>query len=225
MAYTKMTVDDFKARLKNGDYKDATGARRGAGKADLTASEKEQCRKLIDKHFGVDSSSPAPKKTAKKAKGTSKKVVAKKAATNGKAEHKSNGASAAPAKKTAGKGRKRRSSEAADGSESELLAGLHLAKERIGTITQAVDTMKRAKETYPELDTKEGMTVAAQSLTEIMQGVHASLKERLTLPDAPTAPAIDPSVVETLAKTAPAAVGLPGHESPVQLPPNDAQVS
>jgi hypothetical protein len=41
MAYTKMTVADFKKRLEAGDYKDATGARRGAGKADLTDAEKD----------------------------------------------------------------------------------------------------------------------------------------------------------------------------------------
>src|SRR5262245_9480679 len=96
MTYKKMTVDDFKARLKNGDYKDATGARRGAGKADLSEEEKEQCRKAIDKHFGesTPAASASPKKAKQKVKAAPKKAGAKKAAPNGKAE-KPNGVAAA----------------------------------------------------------------------------------------------------------------------------------
>lgn len=228
MAYTKMTVADFKQRLKNGDYKDATGARRGAGKADLTSDEKDQCRRAIDKHFGVDSSAAASKKTvAKKPKATSKKVAKRATAANGKVEHKSNGAhpstEAKTAKKSAGKGgrgKRRLVSHASEG-DSVLLAHLHLTKERIGTIAQMVEAMNRAKDAYSGLDTKDGMMAAGLALTEIMQGVHKSLKVQLSLPEI-----VDPQVMETLAKTVPASVGLPGQESPVQIPqqpPQDAQ--
>lgn len=211
MTYKKMTAEDFKARLKNGDYKDATGARRGVGKADLSDDEKEQCRRAIDKFFGAEPAPAAGKKPQKKvAKApTNKKVSAKKAAaSNGKTE-KPNGV----VKKGV---RGRRPREEKSGShqfshgDNELLAKLHLAKERLGTITQAVDTMKRAKDAYPELDTRAGMTVAATAITEIMQGVHQSLSG--TMPD------LDPKVMEDLARTAPAAMGLPGHQSPVQVP-------
>jgi len=204
MAYTKMTLDGFKQKLKAGEYKDATGARRGAGKAELTEDEKAQARKAIDKHFGVESApQAAPKKTQTKVK------ASKKAASNGKAH-------AAPAKKGPGKGgRKRRVAQQANSPEdSQLLASLGLAKERIGTITQAVETMKKAKEAYPQLDTSTGMTAAAGAITEIIQGVHTSFRDQLQ----PLGEDVDPEVLAAMSRAVPASVGLPGQESPVQMP-------
>jgi hypothetical protein len=222
MAYTKMTVADFKKRLASGDYKDATGARRGAGKADLTGEEKDQCRRAIDKHFGVEASAPA-KKAPKKVKAAPKKPAAK-VATNGKAAHKDNGATKVAAKAPkAPKGtrgpKKNRAAAANDPEDQRLLAQLHLANERIGTITQAVDTMKKAKEVYPELDTKQGMTAAQGALTSIVEGVDRQLQGKLDDINV----ALDPAVIENLRRTAPGAIGLPGQESPVQVPPVQAQ--
>jgi hypothetical protein len=70
--------------------------------------------------------------------------------------------------------------------------------------------MNRAKEAYPALDTSPGMKVAAAALTDIMGAVHRSMNGQV--------PDLDPAVMATLAQTAPASMGLPGHQSPVQLP-------
>lgn len=211
MAYQKMTLADFKEKLKGGQYKDATGARRGAGKADLSKDEKEQAYKAIDKHFGDSATKKAP---AKKEKATSKRA-AKKAASNGKAAHANGVSETKKAASGPGRGRKRSAEATVSSEDSAALAMLHLANERIGTISQAIDAMKRAKEAYPDLDTEPGMVAAAGAVTDIVKGVHDSLKGQLELP------AMDPTVIERLAQTAPAAQGIPGQTSPVQVPPTE----
>lgn len=63
-AYTKLNFKMFKVALEQGKYEIASSARRAVGKAsDITASEKDQARKLIDARFGTD----APKAVAKPA--------------------------------------------------------------------------------------------------------------------------------------------------------------
>lgn len=63
-AYTKLNFKMFKTALEQGKYEIASSARRAVGKAsDITASEKDQARKLIDARFGTD----APKAVAKPA--------------------------------------------------------------------------------------------------------------------------------------------------------------
>lgn len=82
MAYDKLSLASFKEALKEGDkYKSATGARRAVGKATtLSASDKDAARKLIDAHFGEDSSAKAaPSKKAPKAPKAAKTPKAPKA--------------------------------------------------------------------------------------------------------------------------------------------------
>lgn len=221
MSYSKMTVEDFKKRLKNGDYKDATGARRGAGKADLSDAEKDQCRKAIDAHFGTKTPTSTTKASPQKKPKAESKKVAKAASGNGHAKS---------AKKTAAKpaGRKTRSSstkdlaQASPDSESGYMVRLHLAKERVGTISQAVDTMQRAKLVHPQLDTAEAMTSAGSALHDIIKSVADDA--RSVIPNLEAGDA-DPAVIERLRATAPAAVGLPGEPSPIQQPAHQPQLS
>lgn len=63
-AYTKVTLETFKAKLKANGYDSATAARRAVGKASWSDDEKDSARKAIDKHFGAES---APAKSAKSA--------------------------------------------------------------------------------------------------------------------------------------------------------------
>jgi len=216
MAYTKMTVADFKKKLNGGHYANPTGARRGVGKADLSDDEKAKCYKAIDKHFDVSAAPKAAKKTAKKK--AAKKAAPTPAAPKVTAEAPKNGKKKAAKKivKKTGKKRAARTPEV----DVDALAQLHLASERIGTISQAISAMRQAKEAYPELDTQEGATAAGAALTDIVQSVHQTVKgEQLVIPE------MDQTVLQNLAKTAPAAQGLPGQESPVQLPGNSSKAA
>ena len=216
MAYTKMTVADFKKKLKDGEYETATGARRGIGKTAFSEEEKTACHRAIDKHFGEEA---APKKAGP----TSGKKVAKAAAKPVKAIKAGavEPVAAVVTEPTDGKkkaavskrGRRAAVATSVPTNDVEAMAKLHLAKERIGTITQAIDAMKKAKEAYPDLDTKEGAGAAGAALTDIMQGIHKTVKgEQLEL---------DPVVMRALEETAPASRGLPGYASPVHMPNGD----
>lgn len=232
MAYTKMTVADFKQRLKEGHYNTATGARRAIGKADLADSEKAKGYSAINKHFGEDAKA-APAKAAKSAPfkaSTKKKVPAAKKAKKEKATKakatpatkKKAASKKGPAKKKAAtkkkaaskKGAAKATEEASEEVATDALGKLHLANERIGTIVQAIQAMAAAKEAYPDLDTSKLGQSAGDALTDIVVGVHNTAKgEQLALPD------VDPKVLAGLAATAGASHGLPGQASPVQVPP------
>lgn len=221
MAYSKMTVADFKKKLGDGHYANPTGARRGAGKADLDDADKAKCYRAINKHFNVEDEPTAAKSDGKKKAGVAK--VAKKLAQVVKLGLTATPKRviepiAVPAGKKAAAPAKKRLAKVAD-VDVDALAQLHLAAERIGTISQAIAAMKAAKEAYPDLDTRTGATAAGAALTDIVHGLHNAVKgEQLTLG------AIDPTVMHTLAKTAVAAHGLPGHESPVRMPGNSMSI-
>lgn len=52
--YTKLDLKKiFKTRLTDGHYTNATGARRGVGKSEMTDDEKKKSYKAIDDHFGT----------------------------------------------------------------------------------------------------------------------------------------------------------------------------
>jgi hypothetical protein len=75
--YEKLTVKSFKDALASKKYETPTAARRAVGKAStLSDTEKDQCRKAIDNHFG---SEPVKKPVVKKpvAKKPAKAVAAK----------------------------------------------------------------------------------------------------------------------------------------------------
>lgn len=231
MAYTKMTVADFKQRLKEDHYSTATGARRAIGKADLADSEKAKGYSAINKHFGEDAKA-APAKAAKPApfKASTKKKVpaAKKAkkvkATKAKAApatKKKAASKKAPAKKAATKKKassKKSAAKAAEDAAEEVatdaLGKLHLANERIGTIVQVLQAMAAAKEADPKLDISKIGQIANDAFMGIVVGINNEAKgEQLALPE------VDPKVMAGLAATAGASHGLPGQASPVQVPP------
>jgi hypothetical protein len=78
--YKKLTLDVFTKKLGDGDYKEASGARRAVGKAqDLSNKEKDQARALIDKHFSSPRKTPSVAPKAAKAVAEKPKKVARKA--------------------------------------------------------------------------------------------------------------------------------------------------
>lgn len=85
MGFQKTDLKEFKRKLTAGEYKDATGARRGVGKAsEMSEADKKAATKAIDAHDGPWAGGGKAKKIAKKpaAKKASapKKVAAKKTA-------------------------------------------------------------------------------------------------------------------------------------------------
>lgn len=185
MAYEKLTFDTFKENLKNGKYEAATGARRAVGKSSFSGTEKEQAAKIIDKHFNV----AAAPKAEKKPKGVIKRGP-KKAAHNGTSEHVSSEIKALAeqsALPTEHATKTRAKKPAYSDEEGALIRQVHLAGEIIGTVTQAVETMRRAKEACPgavsDADQLTTMTSAGQVISGVMQTMHGSLKDRFNLPD------------------------------------------
>lgn len=80
MNYEKLSLETFTAKLKEGKYESATGARRAVGKTSWKQSEKEKAQALINGHFGegATTAKPAAKKPAV-AKKTAKKIAVKRA--------------------------------------------------------------------------------------------------------------------------------------------------
>lgn len=64
--YQKLTLELFRARIKEGKYESAAGARRAIGKADWDEADREAAKKLVDKTF-PDTEEKAPKEKTKKA--------------------------------------------------------------------------------------------------------------------------------------------------------------
>lgn len=65
--YQKLTLEDFKLRLKEGKYESAAGARRAIGKTDWEEAERETAKRLVDKAFPENVSSSKEKASKPKA--------------------------------------------------------------------------------------------------------------------------------------------------------------
>lgn len=87
-SYEKLTLDRFKASLKEGKYVNLTGARRAIGKTtSWSAKEKESAQELALKHFGGSAPKVAAKTSVKKA-AKAKKVAIKAKAVSAKIQNK-----------------------------------------------------------------------------------------------------------------------------------------
>lgn len=148
MNYEKLTLDKFADKLKAGDYKNLTGARRAIGKADWKEADKEKARSLAEKTFGAPEPK-AEKKAAKKAV-----VKAAKAPKAAKAVEK------APREK-------KKVAQTVTTATGSLLAprdflrvqNLHVTTQIIGAATSALDALTRAKNTDSSLDITESQDI------------------------------------------------------------------
>lgn len=237
--YEKATLDSFKVNLKEGKYKDLTGARRAIGKmAAFSAKEKEQAQEIAAKHFG--SAAPAVKTAAKAGpKKAAVKTATKKAAKAGPAS-----TTKVAAKK--GPGRKRADEV---GSTEELVAStprtltrtphpetpeeaLLAARELIGVASHAHGLMNACKAADANLDVQDTnkqifevvrnatsfITQAASSFAPGTDGTivpQAQIDVPQTKPSVPNpAPAV---AVETRDEEAPAPISPPAPISDSQL--------
>ncbi len=177
--YEKVTPARFRQRLKDSQYKNLTGARRAIGRmSEWTDKEKDSARKYAEKHFGgggAASAKPAKKKAAKKVakKKATKKTAAKKAAPK-KTTKKRAAKKAAPkkaAKKRATKKaapKKRQSRKKA--APAPQMNSVQEANMKVGTITQALQSMKTAKELGAgETEVAQGAKAAQRGLTQIVE--------------------------------------------------------
>lgn len=167
--YSKLDLKSFKTRLGEDAYKNATGARRGVGKSEMTADEKEKAYKAINAHFGVESK-PVP---APKAKRVAKAVPAKSAAT--KTTRTAGRAKKTAAKKTAGRGRKASDSEAAPAlDQHNELANLQAAAD---ATRSAMAGLTEAAHLDATLDVKASAQQGADILKNAIARIHEIVGE------------------------------------------------
>lgn len=182
--YSKLDLKAFKARLTSGHYANATGARRGVGKSEMSDDEKKKAYKAIDDHFpdATKASAKAPA-TAKRPAKASAKAVAKPAAKRGAARGKRSAkAASAKGSKTSAEGAPAASQELAD-----LQAGAQATRESLAGLASAA-------ELDPELDVKAHVRRGATILQHAIDRIGNLLGIPSETPDAePPAPADAPS--------------------------------
>jgi hypothetical protein len=209
MSYDKITPESFIAKMDGGAYKTAGAARRAVGRSALTDEGKAKCYKAISAKFegGTTTATPPATVPAPAPRSRSSKKKKKKKAAKKKVAKKAQ-ATKAPRKQSAG--RKLSKKKMFDSNE-EQLSKIHLAKERVGTIVDAINAMRAAKEVNPELDTDKGAESAQKALTSILEDVHQSVI-------APEDGGNNQGAPTGFAAAAGASIALPGQESPIVKP-------
>ena len=200
MEYKKLTLKTFKEKLKDGGYVSATGARRAVGKCqDWPEATKTKARNEIDTWFGSaagkkQSKKAAKKKSKKKAvkrsarkKGPAKKKISSKKKTKSKStKKKATKKSAAKSpldrqqsrNKATKKKAKAKSKASSNLFESNPLAAINITATGVMEVGKlALEAMRFAKETYPDLDIAEGAQATQDAMTAAMKGVSAKAQE------------------------------------------------
>lgn len=189
MAYTKATVSSFESKLVEGGYKNSTAALRAVAKCGFTGAQRDKCLAAISKYFPtafqVSSNDPTPAPVAKK-----RKAVAKKAKRAVKAEE-----APQPVVEVKRRGRRKaedkpvikkriaRTNHKSEKTEEKLfnntkeqLSRITLAKERVGTLVQAIGAMQAVKDVNPQVDTKRGTQAVQDSLTGVAEGIRQDIE-------------------------------------------------
>jgi hypothetical protein len=151
----KPTLETFKAKLKDGGYKNTAGARRGLGRMHLKATDKEKANKAIDSHFGPKKKKSAPKKSAAKPKAAPKKRSKAKTPMEKRSEH------------------LQRERDVKD----NPLAAIQIVNKAVGTVNEALDSMKDAFKANPELNVTAAMQVAVETNTECLEHLRNIIRE------------------------------------------------
>jgi hypothetical protein len=157
--YTKLDLKAFRLRLTEGHYTNATGARRGVGKSEMTEDEKKKAYKAINEHFGDTSATAAEaqKEPAKRVAKTTAKTAAKPVAKAG-------------AKRTAGRAKRGAKAGSTRGNkpaaEVAPAASQELADLRIGAqaTRDSLAGLASASELDPGLDVKLAVQRGAKVL-------------------------------------------------------------
>lgn len=161
--YEKVTPAKFRGRLKDGHYNSLTGARRAVGRmSEWTEQQRNRARNEAEKYF---EGNPTPKKVDKKVAKAGKKAAKK---TTKKAAKKT---SARGAKKTGPLARHHADKQAANKLRpAEELLNVEYAANKVGTINQALQSMRTAKELgADETEVAKGAKKAQQVLIQIVE--------------------------------------------------------
>jgi len=203
MVYNPVGIEQFKTKLKSGQYTTLSNAKRAIGKAALSAQEKASCLRLAEKHdFGATPVQPARKPATagkkKVARAKPPKPAAKAKAPVGK-------------KKAVRKTMKRRPATTRKPEEPQPDGRAKLEEQgaRIGYLAASIEAMKKAKDINPDIDVGPGPQAACDALGAIINQMHADIREL-----EPQQPA-DQAVVDRLNRTAP--IGQP--QEPAAPPP------
>lgn len=178
--YSKLDLKSFKERLTAKHYKDATGARRGVGKSEMSADDKSAAYTAINRHFGVEAK-PAKAVGAPKAK----RAPAKRAATVKSAAKVARGAGRAKRTTTAKKGTSARGRKAADAEGAP--AARELADLQAGTAAtqSAMAGLAAAAELDPKLDVRAAAQHGAEILQHSIERIGKILGHKTAEPTAP----------------------------------------
>ena len=181
-SYEKLTLDRFKASLKEGKYVNLTGARRAIGKTtSWSAKEKEAAQELALKHFGGSAPKVAAKTNAKKTAKVKKAAAVKTKAVNVKTQDK-------PVRKPV----TQVSSVAAGTSDEYRLA----ATDALGFASTALGELEHIKRLNPSLDivasTKQVHGILDQAIVNMCHAIAglphpgkqaAAIAPRIELPE------------------------------------------
>lgn len=242
MEYKKLTLKTFKEKLKDDGYVSPTGARRAVGKcSDWSEATKTKARNEIDTWFG----SAAGKKQKKKArkKGPTKKktnVVARmhennriaKKLSKKKATKKAAGKSPLDRQQSRNKSTKKKTKSKARTSsdlfESNPLAAINITATGVMEVGRlALEAMRFARETYPDLDIAEGAQATQDAMTAAMKGVSAKAQEVFggppnNAPKSDNGASVSTEVQQAAFDKAAPVTPPPTESQPEAAPPTDA---
>lgn len=149
--YKKLGLDGFLENLENGKYKSIGGARKAIGKSSWTGKEKEKAAEAAEKQLG------SGEKPVKKAKGKPGRKPGRKPKAEAKV--------AAPKAEKVKALKPSVTGAIVSTKEVRLLQELGIISNKIGTISQAIVALERAKQLSSKLDISEGIQVSKEVLT------------------------------------------------------------
>ena len=185
--YSKLDLKGFKERLGAKHYANATGARRGVGKSEMSEADKASAYAAINKHFNVEA---APKASAPKAKRTPAKKTAAVKTPATKARGTGRAKRTAAKKTTSAKGRKGADAEGAPAAQelADLLAGADATRQALAGLGEAADI-------DGSIDVKTAARRGADILQRSIERISQILEPRLPAVPEPVAPPSSPTPV------------------------------
>jgi chemotaxis protein histidine kinase CheA len=213
--YTKLSPADFRKKLKNGGYKDLTGARRAIGKMqEWSEAERDKARNAAAKHFGEEAPAPTKKKAKKKAAKKAAKAKPAKKMPKKRAKKK---AAKKPAKASPGPGRGRKKKAAKKTTKAsapkkrasaksgvDVDARIESTRNAVQAYAEAVDVLKKCQTQQHSVEA--GLKSAADGVTQLISAMQTDIVQPLTTAEQRGA--------ELFAQAAPGAV-VPGVNPPV----------
>ena len=186
MAVEKITFAGFQTRLKSGGYVNIGGARRSVTKSDLSKAQKEECRALIDKHYGAKAKAPkekAPKRAARKGAKVKAAKTPKQVAKKEKAPKAAPAVvKADPTKVKSKPGRKPGSGKAKAVATGDYETVLARTRDAAGIYAGVVETLRKCKSECPAFNAEPGITKVGADLTKLIESLDAMIVQPLLNP-------------------------------------------